>query len=158
MPTIGITGHQQLPAATAALVKEALASRLAEVKSLTGIAALAEGADQLFASEVIRRGGDLIAVKPAHHYREIFKDAKAKQRYDQLLRLASEVISLPFEQPSEEAFMAAGREVVDRCDTLMAVWDGQPAAGLGGTADVVAYARQQSKPVIRVWPPGASRG
>jgi hypothetical protein len=28
--------------------------------------------------------------------------------------------------------MTAGRTVADRCDLLLAVWDGQPAAGLGG--------------------------
>jgi hypothetical protein len=154
---MGITGHQRLPAATATLVRDALGKQLADVEGLAGVAALAEGADQLFALEVIRHGGQLTAVIPSARYRETFTDAPARQRYDELLRLASEVITLPFAQPTEDAFMAAGREVVDRCDTLMAVWDGRPAAGLGGTADVVAYAIQQSKPVIRVWPSGASR-
>jgi hypothetical protein len=40
---------------------------------------------------------------------------------------------------------------------LCAVWDGLPARGYGGTADVVAYARQHGKPVHVIWPAGARR-
>jgi hypothetical protein len=36
--------------------------------------------------------------------------------------------------------MEGGKVVVDRAEVLIAVWDGLPARGLGGTADVVAYA------------------
>jgi hypothetical protein len=39
--------------------------------------------------------------------------------------------------------MDAGRVVVDRSSVLVAAWDGQPSRGLGGTADVVAYARER---------------
>jgi len=37
------------------------------------------------------------------------------------------------------------------------VWDGQPARAYGGTADVVAYAREHGTPVRVIWPPGAER-
>ena len=40
-----------------------------------------------------------------------------------------------------------GRYVLDRCDVLVAVWDGQPARGRGGTADIVAMARHCGKPM-----------
>jgi hypothetical protein len=46
---------------------------------------------------------------------------------------------------------------VDRSDVLLAVWDGQPARGPGGTGDVVAYARARGTPVEVVWPAGAAR-
>jgi hypothetical protein len=46
---------------------------------------------------------------------------------------------------------------VDRSSVLVAVWDGQPARGLGGTADVVAYARQRGVPMEVIWPRGATR-
>jgi len=35
--------------------------------------------------------------------------------------------------------MAASAYMIDHADELWAVWDGQPARGYGGTADVVAY-------------------
>ncbi len=47
--------------------------------------------------------------------------------------------------------------MLDRADELWAVWDGEPARGPGGTADVVAHARGRGVPVRVVWPPGARR-
>jgi hypothetical protein len=40
---------------------------------------------------------------------------------------------------------------VDHCDVLIALWDGEPSRGRGGTKDVIDYARAQQRPVIRVW-------
>ncbi|WP_041624991.1 hypothetical protein [Stackebrandtia nassauensis] len=45
-----------------------------------------------------------------------------------------------------------------RRDQLIAVWDGQPARGYGGTADVVDYARDHGIDVTVIWPEGAKRG
>jgi len=39
----------------------------------------------------------------------------------------------------------------------VAVWDGKPARGVGGTADIVSYARQKGVPVAVLWPDGAAR-
>lgn len=36
-----------------------------------------------------------------------------------------------------------------------AVRDGKPARGIGGTADIVSYARQNGIPVAVLWPEGA---
>jgi len=40
---------------------------------------------------------------------------------------------------------------------MFAVWDGKPADGLGGTADVVGYARERAIPVQVFWPAGLER-
>jgi len=53
--------------------------------------------------------------------------------------------------------MDASRVMLERADMLLAVWDGKPARGYGGTADVVQLARDMRKPVVVVWPEGASR-
>ena len=34
----------------------------------------------------------------------------------------------------------------------MFVWDGEKAEGLGGTGDIVTYARQRGKPVVHIEP------
>jgi hypothetical protein len=47
--------------------------------------------------------------------------------------------------------------VVDRSERVVAVWDGKPASGVGGTADVVSYAHQKRVPVVVLWPEGATR-
>ena len=56
-----------------------------------------------------------------------------------------------------KGYIAWGHTGVDRSSVLVAVWDGQPARGLGGTADVVAYARQRGVPMEVIWPQGATR-
>jgi len=51
-----------------------------------------------------------------------------------------------------------GSEIlVGPVDELLAVWDGKPARGYGGTADVVAYAERNGVPVRVLWPEGATR-
>jgi len=53
--------------------------------------------------------------------------------------------------------MAASRAMLARADCLYAVWDGKPARGYGGTADVVAEAEGSGIPVTVIWPEGARR-
>ncbi|MGA3159798.1 MAG: hypothetical protein ABSC77_01175 [Terracidiphilus sp.] len=54
------------------------------------------------------------------------------------------------EAQRRDAYAQAGRYVVDHCDVLIAVWDGKPARGRGGTAKIVQYAQEQNRPIIRV--------
>jgi hypothetical protein len=44
--------------------------------------------------------------------------------------------------------------VVNQVEHLVAVWNGLPAAGVGGTGDVVAYARKKKVDVYRIDPLG----
>jgi hypothetical protein len=59
---------------------------------------------------------------------------------------------LPATATREEAYEATGLYVVEHSDVLIAVWDGRPARGRGGTASIVATAREQGLPMawIRV--------
>ena len=41
--------------------------------------------------------------------------------------------------------------------TVATVWDGLPARGHGGTAEIVAYARTLGKPVTVIWREGVTR-
>ena len=52
-------------------------------------------------------------------------------------------------QPTrEDAYLAAGHAVVDDADVVLALWDGRPARGRGGTAEVVEYARSLGRPLV----------
>jgi hypothetical protein len=53
--------------------------------------------------------------------------------------------------------MAASQAMLEGADHLYAVWDGKPARGYGGTADVVADAKDRGIPVTIIWPPGATK-
>jgi hypothetical protein len=155
-----MTGHAGLPPPTAELVTTALRETLRPyVPNLVGVTMLGPGADQLFARVVLELGGTLHVVQPTTgmQYRDSFEDEAARRGYDELYGQASHVHVLEHTESTEKAHMDGGRAVVDRSSVLVAVWDGQPARGLGGTADVVAYARQRGVPVEVIWPEGASR-
>jgi hypothetical protein len=157
---VGMTGHAGLPPPTAELVTAALRDTLrAYVPNLVGVTMLGPGADQLFARVVLELGGTLHVVQPTTgmQYRDGFDDTTAQRGYDELYGQASHVQVLEHTESTEQAHMDGGRAVVDRADMLVAVWDGQPSRGLGGTADVVAYARQRGVPVEVIWPEGATR-
>ncbi|WP_138944916.1 DUF1273 domain-containing protein [Plantibacter sp. M259] len=157
MTRIGVTGHQDIPAQALPLITDGIRAFLAELPApADGYSSLAGGADQLFARILLDSGGRLHAVIPASNYETTF-EGDALRQYLRLLREAVSVEELPFDAPSEGAYDAAGHCVVDHSDILLAVWDGEPARGQGGTADAVNYARAQHLPVHIIWPAGVSR-
>ncbi|MDR1213866.1 MAG: nucleoside 2-deoxyribosyltransferase [Propionibacteriaceae bacterium] len=157
MTALGVTGHQNIPLAAREYVVAGIRDCVgAQPAPLIGYSSLAAGADQLFAREVLAAGGQLIAIIPSQGYEGAFAEDGLRS-YQDLLASCTETVTLDFTEPSEEAFMAAGEEVMRRSDVVIAVWDGLPAAGLGGTADAVEYARGLGKTVVVVWPEGVRR-
>jgi hypothetical protein len=156
---LAVTGHRGLPPATIELVDEAIRARLARCASrdkLVGLSCLADGADQVFAWAVLDAGGRLEVIVPAAAYRDdLPEDARAP--YDELLLAASAVNRLAYAESTAQAHMAASEVMLGSADHLFAVWDGLPARGFGGTADVVATARSRSVPITVIWPEGATR-
>ena len=147
MYRIAISGHRCLPAPTERLVDQAIRPALAErAPDVTGLSCLADGADQIFARAVTDLGGTLEAVIPAAEYREKLPE-DSHRGYDDLFARAAAVDRLPFTESTPESHMAASRLMVDEADELHAVRDGKPARAYGGTADVVAYARERGIPV-----------
>ena len=96
MTRVGITGHRDLHDPTDALVSAAITKQLGEFGSVHGISSLAEGADQIFAEQVLKGGGALTAVIPSAHYGRSFATTAGKAAYRRLRALATEVIELPF--------------------------------------------------------------
>ncbi|MFF3253933.1 hypothetical protein ACFYWP_23680 [Actinacidiphila glaucinigra] len=157
MTRIGFTGHQGLSEVAASYAAEKIREFLSRSTSpLIGYSSLAEGADQLFAQELLAAGGALHVVIPAQGYEETFSEAN-RDTYFHLLDQAAEVERMPYSIPSEEAYDAAGKWVANCCEVLIAVWDGEPARGFGGTADAVSHARKLGRTVYVFWPPGVRR-
>jgi hypothetical protein len=155
---LGVTGHQTIPPTARELVVEAVRDILREAESpLCAVTSLAAGADQLVAAELLRTGGRLHVIVPSRNYERTFITKDDLASFQSLLEAAHIVTRLDYEEPSEEAFLAAGKSVVDNCEMLIAVWDGRPARGVGGTADIVRYARETGKAVSIVWPDGIRR-
>lgn len=153
---IGFSGHQDLPTVAAVLLKRQLEKIFSESGEVVGVCALAEGGDHLFARAVLEWNGELEVVVPSQKYETTF-DEKSRLEYGILLGKATRTTTLEFNSPSEEAYMAAGKYIVEHCDILVAAWDGKCARGLGGTGDVVKYAEHIGVRVIVVWPEGVER-
>lgn len=157
MTTIGITGHQSIPDTAHEYIVEGIRDLLSQQPTpLIGISSLAAGADQLFADEVLKAGGDLHVVIPSRMYDETFAEGD-RSRYFMFKKRAVAVKVLDYGSPCEEAFDAAGRSIAELCDIMIAVWDGKAARGQGGTGDAVEYARSKGKTVYIIWPEGVTR-
>ncbi len=148
---MGVTGHQKLPdPGLWTWVSKTLEKELDRISlPLVGVTCLAAGADQLGAECILRRNGELYVVLPFPDIERSFS-GDALHTYRHLLQKASTVEIVDDCPSDEEAYLAAGKRVVDLSDILIAVWDGMPAKGKGGTADVVAYARTRQVPVIHI--------
>jgi hypothetical protein len=159
MSRIGITGHRGLPTETASIIDKAIRKAIDEHLAdghLVGVSSLADGADAIFARAVLDRGGELEVIVPAEEYRAGLP-ADHHKTYDELFEAATKVERLPFVESTSDAHMAASERMLDMVDELFAVWDGLPARGHGGTADVVNEARRRLIPITILWPEGASR-
>jgi hypothetical protein len=157
MVRIAVSGHRGLPEETAVLIDGAVREALLEYRpGVTGLSCLADGADQIFARVVLDLGDVLEAVIPAKEYRDGLP-GECRAAYDELLGRAIRTHRLDFVESTAESHMTASARMLDDADVLFAVWDGQPARGYGGTADVVAEARRREVPVRVIWPNGARR-
>ena len=149
---VGFTGHRQLadPAGVAAAIRIQLESLGKEAPGQwIALSSVAAGADLLFVRQAreLGLGWEALLPLPAVDFQRDFRPeewAEVKPLLDRAEHL--EVAAEPGSR--EEAYLSGGFEIVNKCDLLLAVWDGQPARGKGGTADIVAYARAMGRPVI----------
>ncbi|KJK56068.1 hypothetical protein [Saccharothrix sp. ST-888] len=154
---VGITGHRGLSLEVEQRVRKLLDDTVRDLGGdLVGVSCIADGPDSWFAESVLDHGGQLEVVIPAEQYRESLP-AEHHSLYDRLMRHTSEVHHTGMAESDSAAHMAGSEILVGLVDELLAVWDGKPAWGYGGTADVVTYAKRCGVPVRVLWPEGASR-
>ena len=120
---------------------------------------LAEGADRIAAHLVPTHADQLTVVLPldAAEYRRDFATERSSTEFDELLASAHHVeVTGPdpdehdIDARRESAYERAGLAIVERCDVLLALWDGAPSRGRGGTADIVEVARERQRHVIHI--------
>ncbi len=128
---------------------------------------LAEGADRVVARAVLADPDarlDVVLPLTLEDYLEDFATEESRKEFGELLSRCRKPVLLrsrriqddrrdPGDQAElrRDAYSQLGQYVVDHCDVLIAVWDGQLSRGRGGTAEIVQYAQEQNRPVIRVW-------
>ena len=112
---------------------------------------LAEGADRIVAHAGLALGADLQCPLPflAAEYCHDFEDAASRDEFHDLLAKASAVFQIEGSRAREdESYERVGRMVVEQSDLLIAIWDGEPAAGRGGTTQIVEEALARHTPVV----------
>jgi hypothetical protein len=156
--TVGVTGHRPNrlvlpPAAVKRRCLDALSAIAAGSRHCRKIAisALAEGADRAFAEAALTARFELHALLPfaSHDYETTFSDPLGLPHYKALLRDTAGVEAMAGSlADAEEAYQALGQALAERADMLVAVWDGAPGQGRGGTPEVIETALAAGKPVI----------
>lgn len=159
---VGFSGHRpnRLPIGEAAV-----SARLSQVvlalqdaapvngrsSAHTAISALAEGSDRLFAIAALEHGLLLAALLPfkTADYETTFGDPATTPLFRTLLTRAQSIVELPGSLADDTAaYESMGREIVDRSTVMLAVWDGKPSAGRGGTPEIIEYAIARKCPLI----------
>lgn len=155
--SVGITGHMNISGATRRLVARAIVGELAGIdQHLTGYTSLAPGADQIFTWALRAVGSEVVFVQPADDI-ETTIPASNLNDFRAARLICSTTIRMPFATAGEPAYFEAGSWIADHADLLLAVWDGKPAGGLGGTADIVGRRRNSGRPLTIIWPDGSVR-
>lgn len=174
MLCVGVTGHRAdllppelVPALrervrqTLGLIAEAGAALLerepdcfaAAAPRMRFVSPIADGADQIAAEVALELGWELEAILPFERsaYRASLGNHGSKERFDALLERAGCVLELPGD-PSDglDAYVMTGRATVAHCDILIAVWDGKPPRGRGGTGEVVQLALTRGTGIIHI--------
>ena len=160
---IGVTGHRQLPAGVdwcervcqaLALIEAKLAPAGGTPLAWLVISSLAEGADRVVARTVLhRRPGSLLEVPlplSRDDYQTDFKSRGSKADFAELYGQASLITCAPRFESRASAYEWAGLAMVGRSDIVIALWDGRPSRGVGGTADIVRLARRYGRPVVHI--------
>ena len=173
---VGVTGHRAdvLPAGSVdplrerirgvlTLIDEAGAGLAKEQKNCFSecaparrfVSPIADGADQIAAEVALELGWDLQAILPFGRkpYRASLANHGAREQFDSLLERATCVLELPGDSKRElDAYVMTGRATVAHCDILIAIWDGLPPRGRGGTGEVVLMAITSGTAVIHLPP------
>jgi len=158
---VGVTGHrlnrisqhqldQITPQIEPVLAHLASASRCIEPVLLSN---LAEGSDRHLARLGLQLGYTLHAVlpRPRDDYARGFSSAASRREYRALLADAARITELrgPL-GVAGRTYLRAGHALLDQADLLLALWDGAPSRGTGGTADVVDEAFRRRIPVLHL--------
>ena len=170
---MGITGHriEALEEDAVETIVERIGSALEQLKAsafdlyskqgrffsaapprLLFVSPLADGSDQIAAEIALDLGFELQVVLPFDRptYRTTLHNSGLK-RFDELIARATCVLELPGELDDElKAFVMAGRGTVAHCDVLLAVWDGRPPRGRGGTGEIVQIALTRGTAIAHV--------
>ena len=171
---VAVTGHRDLLESELGPLTERVRWFLQDLidkyptHRLTILSPLAEGADMLVAREAIGLSLDLVVPLPKRQedYLRDFQTDQGRREFSEVLSKASLVFELPQAIPPapqgmdpdawtmDYPYAQLGTSLCAHCHILLAIWDGKPSAGMGGTAQVVRFHHENYMPGIT--PPNLS--
>jgi len=148
---VGFTGHRTVPyeAKSRQVIRDFLARQKASHLGIVyGISSAASGGDQLFAESCLELEIPLriLLPRPAGQFRADFDDTS----WQRTLRIMEKAISVEVtgrHESQTEQYYDCGIQTVAESQLLVALWDGLPARGAGGTQEMVSYARKTGHPI-----------
>lgn len=117
------------------------------------VSALADGADTLAAKQALNSGWRLLAPLPfsIESYGDDFSE-QDRQEFEHLLSEADAVAELDGvrdgQAHEDRAYLQAGITTINQSDFIIAIWDGEEARGIAGTAMIKEEALAAGKPVV----------
>ncbi|MDA8117150.1 MAG: SLOG family protein [Actinomycetota bacterium] len=152
---VAITGHRPNKLGgfdpdnpTRLKVRRWLHRQFEEFKPTKVISGMAMGVDQWAVEEALTMGIPVLAAVPSLGQANLWPQDERK--YWRLLLESVHEVEIVCKGTRYHPSMMQIRNawMVDRCDLLLAVWDGSP----GGTANCVKYAELRDKRIVRVTP------
>lgn len=125
---------------------------IAQRLGLLVVSPLAEGADRIVAEEALKLGYELESPLPfvREEYEKDFRLPESRAAFRHLLGRARTVYELNgSREHANQAYEAVGRWVLLHSNILIAIWNGKPAAGQGGTGQMVK--ESLSRGIATVW-------
>src|SRR4051812_23972834 len=119
------------------------------------VSPLAEGADRIVAEEALQLGYALESPLPfpCEEYEKDFPTPESKAAFRHLLELAAEIHELNgSREHANQAYEAVGRWVLLHSEIVIALWNGKPAAGQGGTGQIAGESIARGIPTIWIQP------
>jgi hypothetical protein len=148
---VGFSGHRKVPdeAKCGQAIHDFLLRRQQTHNGiLCGVSSAASGGDQLFAESCLDLDIPLriLLPRPAEQFRDDF-DAASWERTERIMREAISVEVITGPENRREQYYDCGIATVRESQILVALWDGLPARGGGGTQEMVSYAKKTGHPV-----------
>jgi hypothetical protein len=159
---VGVTGHRSIPDESAiaravdkvlGLIRETSPSADGAPPVIEVVSPIAEGADRIVVHAALKYPDTRLRVPlpfPKEDYEKDFETADSRDEFESLLERADDVLILPATPTRNGGYEKVGHYVLDNCDVLIAIWDGEPPRGQGGTAEIVAEARERGIPLFWV--------
>ena len=118
------------------------------------LSALSEGSDQFVARIALQYKEIKLIVPlplPEEQYLMDFETDEGRKKFSQLLKFADQVLTLTENNDHDTAYDELGRYLIDQCNVLIALWNGEYSGKKGGTGEVVKKALNAGKLVYWIY-------